>query len=495
METIAKKLGNRSDVAADSSKPAKPRKFGTLLASLALCGMIAASGGCGDKSTTNNNYYGPDGGKSAQCEATGQAGAAGRTASDGSTEKADGGREIQDAGADGAASEAGAKTLDAGQDIDAGADSAVSDAANETLDATAENDAGNDAQNVTCSRSPGPELACGGSSIGGILNSGEALPVGNLAIQLDDIEVADNGNSALISVVDLNCNTLAKDKIREGTTVTVAIGAETYDVRAAEIGAGYTFGATWASIEVNAGGCGGDAGSNACAIASEPAVSCSDPAIEGVLNQGQRMPFGNLAIELGDLEVIGDEHSAIISILDANCNILKKDKIGEGNTVTMSIAGELYDVTVVKTAAGYTFGERWADINITASGCPLTCEPWGGCGGAYDTVIVTLGEGESFTSSGITVNAVEITENVGTPSGDICPISNENVTLKLSQPGRELTTTLAEEGCDRTGDACYSVKVLEITEDVGAAVYPPDGGTGTCPISNEKARLELKVPK
>lgn len=462
METIAKKLGNRADAEEPSSKRPKLGKFGTILASLALYG--AAAMGCGDRSTVYNYYGQSDAGA---CDNTGTDGHApgSGSASDAGNQKAD----QNDGGVDGAVPDAG------NEDLDAGADASAQDA-------------------DTCILPWGSAPACGDSAVGGIVNVGEMMPFGKLAVQLDDIEISDNGNSALVSVLQEDCFIIKKDKIREGQTVTIQVGADSYDITVNMIAAGYTFGAKWIDLDINAGGCDGDAGTPACSRSPGPELACGGQTISGILNQNEGFAFDGLSLWLDDLEAHGDVSNAIVSIQDMNCNVLKKDKIAEGQTKTFSINGKAYDVSVPSLAPGYTFGAKWASVEIAAGDCEAACEPMGECGASYDITVVTLGEGESTTISGITVALTEVTQDVGAASGETCPVSNENATLKLTQPGVETTATVAETGCQRTGDGCYSVKVLEISETVGAAVYP-DGGVGTCPISNEKARLEIKTPQ
>jgi len=74
----------------------------------------------------------------------------------------------------------------------------------------------------------------------------------------------------------------------------------------------------------------------------------------------------NLKFHLDDLEAHGDTTSAILSVLDANDNILKKDKIAPGETKEFNIQGKTYRVHVYKVAPGYTFGAKWADMAIYA---------------------------------------------------------------------------------------------------------------------------------
>jgi len=95
-------------------------------------------------------------------------------------------------------------------------------------------------------------------------------------------------------------------------------------------------------------------------------VKLAKEAISGLLNQGESLETDNLKFHLDDLEAHGDTTSAILSVLDANDNILKKDKIAPGETKEFNIQGKTYRVHVYKVAPGYTFGAKWADMAIYA---------------------------------------------------------------------------------------------------------------------------------
>ena len=85
----------------------------------------------------------------------------------------------------------------------------------------------------------------------GILDQGEALLVGNLKVQLDDIEKGTSVDYALLSVIDSCENTLKKLKVAEGTTVTFAVGGQNMSITAKTVAPGYTFGAKWAELYVD----------------------------------------------------------------------------------------------------------------------------------------------------------------------------------------------------------------------------------------------------
>ncbi|MDD5340131.1 MAG: hypothetical protein PHV13_02680, partial [Candidatus ainarchaeum sp.] len=93
-------------------------------------------------------------------------------------------------------------------------------------------------------------------------------------------------------------------------------------------------------------------------------VKLAKESVSGILNQGESLPVDNLKFQLDDLEAHGDTTSAILSILDANGNVLKKDKVDPASTKEYTIGGKKYRFHVYKVAPGYTFGAKWADVAI-----------------------------------------------------------------------------------------------------------------------------------
>ncbi len=101
-------------------------------------------------------------------------------------------------------------------------------------------------------------------------------------------------------------------------------------------------------------------------------VKLAKETISGLVNQGENLPSGGLKFQLDDLEAHGETTSAIISVLDANGNILKKDKVTPGTTKEIAVNGNKYRVHVYKVAPGYTFGAKWADMAIYQKELTLT---------------------------------------------------------------------------------------------------------------------------
>lgn len=93
-------------------------------------------------------------------------------------------------------------------------------------------------------------------------------------------------------------------------------------------------------------------------------VKLAKESVGGILNQGESLTADDLKFQLDDLEAHGDTTSAIISVLDANGNILKKDTVPPGSTKEFILNGKDYRFHVYKVAPGYTFGAKWADVAI-----------------------------------------------------------------------------------------------------------------------------------
>jgi hypothetical protein len=93
-------------------------------------------------------------------------------------------------------------------------------------------------------------------------------------------------------------------------------------------------------------------------------VKLAKESIGGILNQGEFLQVDDLKFQLDDLEAHGETTSAILSVLDANDNVLEKEKVDPGDTQEFNIGGNMYRFHVYKVAPGYTFGAKWADVAV-----------------------------------------------------------------------------------------------------------------------------------
>lgn len=94
-------------------------------------------------------------------------------------------------------------------------------------------------------------------------------------------------------------------------------------------------------------------------------VKLAKESTSGILNVGDSgFDVGDVKIVLDDIEAHGDTTSAIISVVDKNGAVLKKDKANAGVTKDITVDGVTYKVHVYKIAPGYTFGAKWADMAI-----------------------------------------------------------------------------------------------------------------------------------
>jgi len=125
-------------------------------------------------------------------------------------------------------------------------------------------------------------------------------------------------------------------------------------------------GEEWIISEMDASDCEGLGMTTENEVDNCGTVKLAKEAVSGILNQGESLPVDGLKFQLDDLEAHGDKTSAILSVLDANGNILKKDKVDPGQTKEMAVNGKTYRFHVYKVAPGYTFGAKWADVAIFA---------------------------------------------------------------------------------------------------------------------------------
>lgn len=196
-------------------------------------------------------------------------------------------------------------------------------------------------------------LACSDKAIvSGVVNAGESLVFGDYSLRLDDIQVVGTDKpAAAVALLDSCGNELQKTKIVEGQAKVLAVGGSELEVSASEVMPGYTFGAKWANLSVK----------SPC----EPSAEYWCVAVAGVLNQGESISIDSIKIRLDDLEVKGTFNAAIISVLDASDNILSKAKIPEASSMELNVGGKSYLVSVKTVAPGYTFGAKWAEIEVS----------------------------------------------------------------------------------------------------------------------------------
>jgi len=192
--------------------------------------------------------------------------------------------------------------------------------------------------------------------VSGVLNQGEMLPIKTPAgdvkfgLLLDDGQVLNGTNYAVVSLTDACGRILKKDKIQEGTTKTMAIGGEQLDVTVNSAAFGVTFGAKWANFTVKM----------PCAV-TYWCTSVSD-----ILNTGDSLTVDSYKIRLDDLMLPTNTSPgyALLSVLDANSNVITKLKIGEGGEVPMTLGGKSVRIRVPQVAPGYQFGAKWAEVQV-----------------------------------------------------------------------------------------------------------------------------------
>jgi len=184
---------------------------------------------------------------------------------------------------------------------------------------------------------------------GAFLNQGEsAIISGKYSLVLADIEAHGDTVNALFYIMDTCGGIMAIDKLAEGETKTISIGSDLADITATEILAGYTFGMKAAKFSI----------SNPCTRQNW----CLS--VGGILNQGEGLLINDLNFRVDDFMQDGGKWFALFSVLDANGNMLKKMKIEEGSCNEFGIGPSQYKVTVPIIGAGYTFGAKWADVDI-----------------------------------------------------------------------------------------------------------------------------------
>ncbi|MEM3422788.1 MAG: hypothetical protein QXY63_03620 [Candidatus Bilamarchaeaceae archaeon] len=195
------------------------------------------------------------------------------------------------------------------------------------------------------------------------------------------------------------------------------------------------------------------AGDSETEIYSGGYIKLAKEAISGLINQGESLPVDNLKFHLDDLEAHGDKTSAILSVLDANDNILKKDKVNPGQTKEFNINGKLYRVHVYKVAPGYTFGAKWADMAIYAKELKLEdgqkLDPDYDNNKEYQVILGWKDKGANNVNSpdhlrtivlyGDDISALSSGGDQKMSKGDYIPIVQDPVVWKLTYAGLDIT--------------------------------------------------------
>lgn len=106
-------------------------------------------------------------------------------------------------------------------------------------------------------------------------------------------------------------------------------------------------------------------------VVSGGEINLAKESVGGIVNVGDSLDAGNgLKIRLDDIKegTTATEQSAIISVVDANGAVIKQTTVTPGTTQTISTAGGVQTrVRVFKTAPGYTFGAKWADMSVISN--------------------------------------------------------------------------------------------------------------------------------
>jgi hypothetical protein len=102
---------------------------------------------------------------------------------------------------------------------------------------------------IPCPSDAGTTFFCSGAD--GTVNQGESLSVTGMKVTLDDFMVDNGATYALLSAYDASNNLIDKLKIQEGTSTILSTGTGTYQISVPTIGAGETFAAKWATIDIS----------------------------------------------------------------------------------------------------------------------------------------------------------------------------------------------------------------------------------------------------
>lgn len=220
-------------------------------------------------------------------------------------------------------------------------------------------------------------------------------------------------------------------------------------------------------------------------------IKLAKEAVAGLINVGESLTVDNLKFQLDDLEAHGDISAALISILDANGNLIKKDKIGKGETKELNINGKLYRLHAYKLGPGYTFAAKWADMAIFAKELKLEdgqqLDPDYDTNKKYQVLLGWKDKGPDSTSTPdflrtIVVYADDISElssggDQKMEKGDYIPIVQDPVNWKLTYNGLDLTSA------DRSSLTYSLERTTDYTISSTKGPYDSSGVRQACTIT------------
>ncbi len=130
-------------------------------------------------------------------------------------------------------------------------------------------------------------------------------------------------------------------------------------------------GSDWVITKLDSTSPGVGSSANETGLLSGGEVDLAKESVGGIINVGECLDAaGGLKVCLDDIKEgnTASEQSAIISIKDANGAVLKQTTVAPGTTQTISTTGgSQVRVRVFKTAPGYTFGAKWADMSVISN--------------------------------------------------------------------------------------------------------------------------------
>ncbi|MCX6770278.1 MAG: S-layer protein [Candidatus Micrarchaeota archaeon] len=108
---------------------------------------------------------------------------------------------------------------------------------------------------------------------------------------------------------------------------------------------------------------------SATAVMKGGEVKLAKEAKYGIVNVGGQLDAGAFKVRLSDISVAtgsGNEHPAIIDVLDANEGVVGQIQVSPGTTFTFTQSGTSNSVKihVYKTAPGFTLNAKWAEMAI-----------------------------------------------------------------------------------------------------------------------------------
>ncbi|MFH0736953.1 MAG: hypothetical protein V1827_06545 [Candidatus Micrarchaeota archaeon] len=238
-----------------------------------------------------------------------------------------------------------------------------------------------------------------------------------------------------------------------------------------------------------------DGGTEApCQFQPGPKLTCTSGEMTREIADGESVAFDFFGITL-KADGFSSSGQPEVSLVNPECHRFGFPlREGESGHYSLIMDGSKAAFGLKFNRMVSTQGPSRAGITISPAGCDASeCIPASDSQDAtYVLSVNTLGEGESVTNAGVTVNVGSIDQSFGVsypPYGFICPVENQKVRLEVSYSdltGPVNVEFVKAEGECASGVEHFGVYVNEISAYIESSLYD-------CTAVNKKVTLTIRA--